>query len=79
MPFDTSGFTTDNNSINGKNENDVVIIKQEELTPINDPKCQHFFVKDKDDLAEENNMQAWICQKCKRGTILPKHQTIINS
>lgn len=79
MSFDTSDLTIDNNNSNEKNENDVIVIKQEELTPINNPECKHYFIKDNDELAEENNMQSWICKKCKRGTFLPKDKTIINS
>lgn len=78
MAFDTSPFTSDNKNIDANNENNEVI-RLSELTPINDINCQHFFVKDKDDLAEENNLQAWQCQKCKRGTFMPKHINIINS
>lgn len=78
MQFDTSAITGDNKSSNDKNENDEVI-RLDELTPINDPNCKHFFVKDYDELAEKNNMQAWQCRKCKRGTFMPKHINIINS
>lgn len=78
MEFDTTDITSDNSSRDDKNENDEVI-RLEKPTPINDPKCQHYFVKDVDELAEENNMQAWQCRNCKRGTFLPKSQTIINS
>ncbi len=78
MSFDTTPFTSDNNNRDVKNENDEVI-KLNELTPINDPKCQHHFVKDEDELAEDNGIQAWICRKCKRGTFMPKHINIINS
>lgn len=77
MEFDTTDITGDNKS-NDKNENDEVI-RLDELTPINDPKCHHYFVKDVDELAEDNNMQAWQCRNCKRGTFLPKDKTIINS
>jgi hypothetical protein len=78
MVFDTTPFTSDNNSRDAKNENDEVI-RLNELTPLNDPNCPHHFVKDVDDLADTNDMQAWICRKCKRGTIMPKHINIINS
>lgn len=78
MAFDTTPFTSDNNNRDVKNENDEVI-KLDELTPINDPKCEHYFVKDSDELAEDNGMQSWICRKCKRGTFMPKHINIINS
>lgn len=78
MSFDTDAFTTDNSNIDDKNEKHEVI-ELNELTPINNPECTHYFVKDNDELAEENNMQSWICQKCKRGTFMPKGTTIINS
>lgn len=78
MSFDTAPLTGDNNDRDDKNEKDEVI-KLDELTPINDPNCKHFFVKDQDELAEENKMQAWICKRCKRGTFMPKHINIINS
>lgn len=76
--IDNQPITDNNDNVNDKNENDVVI-RLEDLTPINDINCQHYFVKDHDEMAEKNNMQAWICQKCKRGTFLPKDKNIINS
>jgi len=76
--IDTNNDKYDNKNIDDKNENDVVI-KLDELTPINDPNCKHYFVKDKDSFAEEVDMQAWICRECRRGAILPKNQVIINS
>lgn len=76
--IDSQPISDDNNNVNDKNENDVVI-RLEDLTPINDINCKHYFIKDQDELAEENNMQAWICQKCRRGTFLPKDKIIINS
>jgi len=79
MQFDTTENTSDNSNIDDKNETEVIVIKPEELTPINDPKCKHYFVKDSDELADNNEMQAWICRECKRGTFLPKDKTIINS
>lgn len=79
MQFDTIDATSDNSSINDKNETEVIVIKPEELTPINDPTCKHYFVKDSDGLADNNEMQAWVCRECRRGTFLPKDKTIINS
>lgn len=78
MTFDTSALTNDNSSIDANDEKDEVI-KLDELTPINDPNCTHSFIKEYDELAEENDMQSWICSKCKRGKFMPKHINIINS
>lgn len=78
MSFDTTPFTSDNNNRDEKNENDEVI-RLNELTPLNDPNCKHYFVKDNDELAKKNAMQSWICRECRRGTFLPRHINIINS
>jgi hypothetical protein len=73
--LDNASGTGDNQSINGNDEPDEVI-RMDEVEPINDPNCKHFFIKDSDIIGD---YQAWICRKCKRGTFYPINTTIINS
>ena len=74
MSVDIYGLSDDNKD-NEHNDDDVVI-KLDELTPINDPDCKHYFVKDEDEIGE---YQAWICRSCSRGAFYPKGVEIINS
>lgn len=74
MVDSTSDFT-DNISNNG-NDDGAIVVDMRQQEPLNDPNCEHFFVKDSDTIGDN---QAWICQKCKRGTFLPKHMSITNS
>lgn len=62
---------------NNKEDNDYYeIIKLDELEPLNDPNCKHYFVKDDSDVL--GNSVAWKCSKCHRGTFLAKNQKIVN-
>lgn len=54
------------------NEHDVVI-RLEDIKPLNDPNCAHHFVKDSDEIGDK---VAWVCTRCGRGTFLPKDVTI---
>lgn len=76
MSIDNYYKQTDNSNSNDDNEK-YEVIKRDNLVPLIDPKCEHYFVKD-DDIIDENT-QSWICTKCKRGTFLSKDLTIINS
>jgi hypothetical protein len=64
---------------NASNNDDNVeyeVIRLDEIEPITKPDCKHFFVKDDDEIGDN---QAWICQGCKRGVFYPKGVTIVNS
>lgn len=67
-----SGLNTSKN-VNNENENDIVI-RLDELEPLNDPDCKHKFVRDPDTIGE---FRAWKCSKCHRGVFLHKQVTKI--
>jgi hypothetical protein len=71
----TNGFT-DNGNQNEQNDNDERIFELDNATPINNPDCEHHFVKDDDMIGD---YQSWICQSCKRGVYIHKDTKIINS
>lgn len=68
-PLDNKQNTYDNVT----NENDV-IVRKEDLVPLNDPNCEHKFKKDEDDL---EGYTAWTCINCGRGALLPEGTNII--
>lgn len=76
MSIDNYYKQTDNSSIDDKNET-YEVVKRENLENLINPDCTHYFVKDNDEI--DKDTQSWVCTKCKRGTFLPKHVTIINS
>jgi transposase-like protein len=76
MPIDNNSNTNNNSSIDDNND-DYVVVKRENLKNLLDPDCKHYFVKDNDEIDEDS--QSWKCNKCHRGTFLPKHVNIINS
>lgn len=63
----------ENTSDNENNNEHDVVIRLEDIKPIHDPNCAHHFIKDSDEI---DNMVAWVCAKCGRGTFLPKDVTI---
>ncbi len=75
MDIDYSGGISDNQS-NNDNDDGTIVVDMAKREPLNDPNCEHFFIKDEDTIG---NSQAWICRKCKRGTFIPKHMSITNS
>lgn len=75
MDIDSSDGISDNQS-NNDNDDGTIVIDMAKREPLNDPNCEHFFIKDEDTIG---NSQAWICRKCKRGTFIPKHMSITNS
>jgi hypothetical protein len=76
MAIDNYYKQNDNASID-ENNDDYEVVKRENLKNLLDPECKHFFVKDSDEIDKET--QSWKCNKCHRGTFLPKNITIINS
>jgi ubiquitin C-terminal hydrolase len=75
MDIDSSDGISDNQS-NNDNDDGTIVVDMAKREPLNDPNCEHFFIKDEDTIG---NSQAWICRKCKRGTFIPKHMSITNS
>lgn len=75
MLLDNGDMQSDNKSING-NDGEYEVIRLDNATPINDPDCKHFFIKDEDEIGDS---VAWICKSCKRGAYFPKGVKIINS
>jgi transposase-like protein len=65
----------DNANNNEENEQ-YEVFKMDNVEPINDPNCKHFFVEDDDSIGDT---QSWICKHCKRGVFYPKGVKIINS
>ena len=76
MYIDNYNKPTDNSSIDDNNDN-YEVVKRENLDNLIDPECKHFFVKDDDEIDKDS--QSWKCNKCHRGTFLPKNVKIINS
>lgn len=64
------------NASNNDDNAEYEVIRLDEVEPINNPDCKHYFIKDDDEIGDN---QAWICRDCKRGTFYPKNVTIINS
>lgn len=65
--FDNPKPMSDTN-VNNVEKNELVI-RREDLKPLNDPNCEHSFVLDGELIGDT---RAWICSKCHRGTFLPK-------
>lgn len=74
MDVDYTGGISDNQDNNG-NDDGTIVVDMSKREPLNDPDCEHFFIKDEDTIGTS---QAWICRKCKRGTFIPKHMSITN-
>jgi hypothetical protein len=75
MAIDNPYGYTDNAS-NNDNDDDYEVIDLSKQEPLFDKDCKHYFVLDGDELGGQ---VGWICQKCHRGTFLPKGMTVINS
>lgn len=50
-------------------EKNEIVVRREDLKPLNDPNCEHDFVLDGEVIG---TTRAWVCSKCHRGTFLPK-------
>jgi hypothetical protein len=57
------------NSSNNVGPDGTIVIRREDLKPLNDPNCEHSFVLDGEVIGDT---RAWVCSKCHRGTFLPK-------
>jgi len=68
-------FNADKSDTLGNNDNPDdknIVIRLDELEPLNDKDCDHKFVRDDDEIGD---YRAWSCVKCHRGVFLPKQVT----
>lgn len=72
-PIDNSGVSS-NNTNNNVDTNGAIVIRLDEIPPLNDPNCEHKLELDGEVIG---NSRAWICIKCHRGVFLPKEVTKI--
>jgi hypothetical protein len=70
--FDNYYISGNNDAYNAQNEDNVLVIKQEDLKQLNDPNCEHDLQPDDDEIGDT---RAWMCSKCGRGVFLPKSVT----
>lgn len=63
---------------NRDDENDEYeVFDMSGVPPLNDPDCNHFFIEEVHE--EIDGYTAWTCEKCRRGTYLPKGHKVINT
>lgn len=70
--LDFNNDKPDNSSNNATDETEIVI-RLDEIEPLNDVNCEHHFEKDDDTIGEH---RAWTCTKCHRGVFLHKSITV---
>lgn len=70
--LDFNGDKPDNSSNNANDETNIVV-RLDEIEPLNDVNCEHQLEQDDDTIGE---YRAWKCSKCHRGVFLHKTITV---
>lgn len=69
-------MNSDNTNIDDNNET-YDVIDMQNVKPLNDPECNHFFIEEVQE--EIEGYTSWTCEKCRRGKMLPKGYKVINT